>query len=58
MNLVRAEGGIDKLVSSIYRLQENRLTICVVAGHLLPTAAASKAETLRLYQLERVKEKK
>jgi len=36
MNLVRAEGGIDKLECGIYRLQENRLTICVVGGHLLP----------------------
>jgi hypothetical protein len=54
MKLVRAEGGIDQRKCSIYRLQENRLTIGVVGGHLLPADVASKAATLRLYHLERV----
>jgi hypothetical protein len=57
MNLVRAEGGTDRLVTGHYRLQEDRLTICVV-GHLLPAEVASKAATLRLYHLERAVEPK
>jgi hypothetical protein len=56
MNLVRAEGGIDKLSQVIYRLQDDRLWICVVSGHLLP--ADAMAGPLRQYHLQRVVEPK
>jgi RNA polymerase sigma factor (sigma-70 family) len=57
ISLVRARGGIDEPVRGIYRLQENRLTVCLVGGRLLPADAGTKAATLRLYHLERVVEK-
>jgi RNA polymerase sigma factor (sigma-70 family) len=56
MNLVRAEGGIDKLSQVIYRLLDDRLWICVVSGNLL--LADAKAGTLRQYHLQRVVEPK
>ena len=58
MNLVRAAGGVDTLERCLYRPNQDRLTICVVGGQLLPADAASEAATIRLYHLERVVEPK
>ena len=43
VSLVRAQGGIDKLVRGIYRLNNDSLTICVTDGPLLPADDTSKA---------------
>lgn len=56
VSLVKAQGGIDKPVSGIYRLNDDSLTICVTDGPLLPDDG--KRKSLQIYHLIRIVEPK
>jgi hypothetical protein len=50
ISLTRTEGGVEKAERGIYRVNEDRPSICITGGDLL----APKPATLRIYHLRRV----
>ena len=54
VSLVRAAGAMDKLERGRYKLEGDRLTICMSGDHQLPADFSPRAPAQRLYHLQRV----